>query len=256
MKKIGLALGGGAILGAAHIGVLKALEERDIRPSVISGTSIGALVGALYAFGKSWEEIKDLALRLKWMDITQISLSTYGLLSLNKVDNLLLDEIGSLNVEDAKLPLGLVCTNIQSGKKVVKTKGPLSAAVQASMSIPGIFKPVILEDEMLVDGGIVENVPIPTARNLGAEYVIGVDLNGKHEYARPENIIDVMLNSFHLSFQVTAELQTQNADLLIQPDLSAYSRTSTKQVQAIMDRGYEAADRQFQQLGNLFNASE
>lgn len=251
MKKVGLALGGGAILGAAHIGVLKALEEHHIRPSMIAGTSIGALVGALYAFGKSWEEIKDLALRLKWMDMTKISLSTYGLLSLDKVDNLLRKEIGDLQIEEAKVPLSLVCTNIQSGEKVVKTKGALSPAVRASMSIPGIFKPVIIGSEMLVDGGIVENVPIPTVRALGADYVIGVDLNGKHEYERPDNIIDVMLNSFHLSFQVTAKLQTQNADLLIQPDLSVYSRTSTKQVQDIMDKGYDDAMKLLENIDQL-----
>ena len=251
MKKIGLALGGGAILGAAHIGVLKALEERDIKPSIISGTSIGALVGSLYAFGKSWEEIKDLALRLKWMDVTQISLSTYGLLSLDKIDKLLKKEIGSLAIEEAELPLALVCTDIQSGDKIVKAEGPLSPAVRASMSIPGIFKPVIIDDQMLVDGGIVENVPIPTARTLGADFVIGVDLNAKHNYDRPNHIIDVMLNSFHFSFQVIAELQTKDADLLIQPDLSGFTRTSTKHVQNIMDQGYKAAVAQLEKYSEL-----
>ena len=255
MKKIGLALGGGAVLGAAHIGVLKALHEKEIEINYISGTSIGAFVAALYAFGKDWKEIRDISSELKWMDISSISLSRYSLLSNEKFGELLIEHIGDKNIEDSLIPLAIIATDAGSGEKIILQKGSVAQAVMASSCIPGLFKPVKIEDRMLLDGGIVENVPIKTVRKLGAEYVIGVDLNAKYAYEEPANILDVLLNSFHFIMQQAAALQTENADLLIKPDLSAFSRADTSQIEGIMHKGYEDA-RDFleqQQISPSFN---
>jgi len=243
MKKTGLALGGGAVLGAAHIGVLKAIEEMDIKISYITGTSIGAVVAAFYAFRKETEEIQKITKTIKWMDLTGISLSRYALLSNEKLGDLITEHIGAKNLEQADIPLAMIATDAANGEKVVLKKGLLSTAVMASTSIPGIFKPVEIDDRLLVDGGIVENVPIYTVKEMGADYVIGVDLNAKHEYGKPDNILDVLLNSFHFTLMASAKLQTEKADLLIQPDLSAFNRSDIDQVDDLMEQGYKDAKK-------------
>lgn len=241
MKNIGLALGGGVVLGAAHIGVLKAIEEKGVEIKFITGTSIGAFVAALYAFGKSWSEIRDITSELSWMDITSISLSRYSLLSNEKFGTLLKKHIGDKNIEESKIPFAIITTDAASGEKVVLKKGSVAKAVMASMCIPGLFNPVIIDDRMLLDGGIVENVPINTLRKIGADYVIGVDLNANHNYQKPGNILDVLMNSFHFIMQQAAKLQTEDADFLIKPDLSSFDRTDTKQIVGLIEKGYEDA---------------
>ena len=241
MKKIGLALGGGAVLGAAHVGVLKALEEKKVHIEYITGTSIGSFMAALYAFGKNWEEIHEISCKLKWMDISSISLSKYSLLSNEKFGELLVKHIGDKNIEEAAIPLAIIATDAGSGEKVVLKKGPVAQAVMASTCIPGLFKPVKIDGRMLLDGGIVENVPIKTLREIGAKFVIGVDLNAEHEYQEPQNILDVLLNSFHFIMQQSAKYQTENADLLIKPDLSSFDRADTSQIEGLIQKGYEDA---------------
>ncbi|MDZ7797262.1 MAG: patatin-like phospholipase family protein [Candidatus Marinimicrobia bacterium] len=122
-KKIGLALGGGAVLGAAHIGVLKAIEELDIPIHCIAGTSIGAFVAAFYANGKGWEEIRDIAMDLKWLDLSGLSLSKLGLLSNEKMGKFVEKHLGRSTIEDANIPLAMIATNIASGEKIVLQKG-------------------------------------------------------------------------------------------------------------------------------------
>jgi NTE family protein len=239
MKKIGLALGGGAVLGAAHIGVLKAIQEKGGQIEFITGTSIGAFVAALYAFGKDWSEISDITSELKWMDITSISLSRFSLLSNEKFGTILKKHIGDKKIEESKIPLAIIATDAANGAKVILQTGSVAQAVMASTCIPGIFRPVEIDNKMLIDGGIVENVPINTLRKLGAEFIIGVDLNANYNYQKPGNILDVMMNSFHFIMQQAAKLQTEDADLLIKPNLSSFNRTDINQIQGLMKKGYE-----------------
>lgn len=239
MKNTGLALGGGAVLGAAHIGALRAIDDIDIRIDYIAGTSIGAFVAAFFAFGMNWKEIKKIAIKLKWIDITGISLSRYGLLSNEKLGELIIEHIGDKNIQDSDIPLAMVATDVTSGNKVILDKGSLAEAVMASTCIPGIFKPVEINGQMLVDGGIVENVPVNTVRRMGAEYVIGIDLNAKHTYDKPDNILAVIINSFHFLMQQSDKLQTEDADLLIKPDLAEFNRSDINQVEELMEQGYK-----------------
>ncbi|MCF8399053.1 MAG: patatin-like phospholipase family protein [Bacteroidales bacterium] len=239
MKKTGLSLGGGVVLGAAHVGTLRAIDEFDMEINYVAGTSIGAFVAAFFAFGKNWKEIKKIASELKWIDITGISLSRYGLLSNEKLGELIIKHLGNKNIEDADIPLAIVATDVTSGEKVILDKGSLADAVMASTCIPGIFKPVEINAKMLVDGGIVENVPINTTMKMGAEYVIGVDLNSKHKYDKPDNILDVIMNSFHFLMQQSDKLQTKDADLLIKPDLSSFNRSDINQIDDLIEKGYE-----------------
>lgn len=241
--KIGLALSGGAVLGAAHVGVLRALDEQEIQVEFIAGTSIGAFVGTLFAFGKNWKEISDIASQLDWIDVSEISISKYGLLSNKKIGNFMQDQIGEKNIEDARIPLAFVATDVTSGEKVVLDKGPVSKALMASTCIPGIFNPVEIEGRLLVDGGVVENVPVKTSRQQGASFIIGVDLNGNYSYEKPDNILEVIINSFHFTMKTAAQTQTEYADLLIQPDLSKFSRSNPEQIREIIERGYHDALR-------------
>lgn len=247
-KKIGLALGGGAVLGAAHVGVLKAIKEFELEIDYISGTSIGAFVAAFYAFGKNWQEIEEIASELTWLDITKISLSRFGLLSNEKLGELIIEHIGDKNIEDANIPLAIIATNAANGEKIILDKGDIANSVMASTCIPGLFKPVEMGDLMLLDGGIVENVPIKTVKEMGAEFVIGVDLNAYQTYGNPENIIDVVLNSFNFIMKQSDKLQTKDADLLIQPDLSAFNRSDTNQVDDLIKKGYEDAKKILEKL--------
>ncbi|MBN1196235.1 MAG: patatin-like phospholipase family protein [Candidatus Aminicenantes bacterium] len=247
--EIGLALGGGAVLGAAHIGVLRALDEIGTRVQYITGTSIGAFVGALYAGGLSWKKIEPIALDLKWLDISRVRPSRFGLLSNEKLGSVIKKELGDLRFEDTKIPLAMVATDIATGEKVVLNKGEMATAVMASTCIPGLFAPVEINGRLLVDGGVVENVPLSPLPDMGAKFVIGVDLNARSERRRPQNIVEVLLNTFDFLLMNATRLQTRKADLLIEPDLSAFSMVDTDQVAELIEVGYSeslTALKQFQ----------
>ena len=244
MKKIGLAL------GAAHIGVIRALEEMDIEISYVTGTSIGAFVGALYAFGYTSKDIEEIALKLSWMDISGLALFESGLLSNAKLGDLLGESLGEKKIEDADIPLAVLATDITNGDKVVLDKGPVAQAVMASTCIPGVFGPVKFDDKLLVDGGIVENIPIDTVKNMGADYVIAVDLNAIKTYHKPDSILDVIINSFHFTLKAAAKFQTEGADVLLTPDLSEFNMVSTDQIKDLIEQGYKDAK---EQLGKKYN---
>ncbi len=234
----GLALGGGAVLGAAHIGVLRAFTEREFPVRYVSGTSIGAFIGALYAGGLSLDTIETIALDLRWLDISRIRPTRYGLLSNEKLGDILKERLGDSRIEDSKIPLAMVATDISSGEKVVLDKGDLASAVMASTCIPGVFSPVEINGRLLVDGGVVENVPISPLREMGAEFVVGIDLNAHSGSKRPQNIVEVLLNTFDFILINATRLQTRKADLLIEPDLSAFSMVDTEQVAELIAVGY------------------
>lgn len=240
-QKVGLALSGGAVLGAAHAGVLRALEEHNIGIDCISGTSIGALVASLYAFGWDYEHIKNFAIDISWGDLTNISFSKMGILSNKKIRSEILKDVGSVNFDEAKIPLALVATNISTGGKVVLKKGDVGKAVMASTCIPGIFDPVEIDGELLVDGGIVENVPVSPLKDMGADFIIAVDLNARYLNSKPENIIDLLLNSFHLTLSTASKLQTEDADIVISPDLSQFNMVDMEQVAPLIEEGYREA---------------
>jgi NTE family protein len=238
-KKIGLALGGGSVLGAAHVGVLKALEEFDINISFVAGTSIGAFIGALIAFGKDSEYIEEIVKNLNWLDISSVSLSQYGLLSNKKLGNVINECIGKTDIISAEIPLAIVATDISSGQKVVLKDEDVASAVMASTCIPGIFVPVEINDKLLVDGGIVENVPVSVIKDMGADLIIGVDLKSKLRLSRPRNIIEVLLRSFDFTLQAATRLQIEKADILIAPDLSNFNTFNVKQVPDLIEKGYD-----------------
>lgn len=242
-KKIGLALGGGAVLGAVHIGVLRVIEEKNIRIDFIAGTSIGAFIAALYAFGKRSDEIEEIAKTLKWLDISEVSLSRFGLLSNEKMGALLEKNLGKKKIEDANIPLRVIATDITTGEKCIIDKGDLATAVRASACIPGIFIPVEREGKVLVDGGVVENVPVSAVRQMGAQRIIGVELLAHDATKKPENILEVLLNTFEFMISNVTRSQEKQFDLLIRPKLSDFDKVQTRQVEELIATGYKEAKK-------------
>lgn len=243
-KKIGLALGGGAVLGAAHIGVLKAMHEHGIEINAISGTSIGALIGALYAFGKSPDEIEEIALGINWKKLSSFSLSRFGVLSNEKIGDIISEHFGDVHFSDAKMALNMVATDITTGEKVILGEGSVKEAVMASCCLPGLFIPVEIDGRLLVDGGLVENVPCRTLKEHDIDYTIAVDLNAKHSFKKPEGIVGVLLNTFDFIFNASTSLQLQESDFVIRPDLSRFNAINTSQIEALIESGYHETCKQ------------
>ena len=241
---IGVALGGGAVYGAAHVGVLRALEESGVSIKFIAGTSIGAFIAALYACGKSPDEIEKTLIQLNWLDISRFKLSRLGLLSNDKLGDQLLKSTGVNDFGETKIPLGVVATDVSSGDHVVMTDGDIGQAVQASTCVPGIFIPVERDGQMLVDGGLVDNVPVSVVRKLGAQYTVGVDLSRSRPYQKPDDLVDVLINSIDIAIDNATRIQTSDADFLITPTLSSGSRTDTGRVAELVKDGYESTCKQ------------
>ena len=248
----GLALGGGSTLGAAHIGVLRAIEEKAITIDCIAGTSIGSLIATLYAFGKSIDEIEQIALHMDFQGIGSLHLSKLSLFSNKKLGTLVKKVIGDVNIEDAAIPLAIVATNIATGRQVVFKSGPAAEAIMASTCLPGVFEPVEINGQLLVDGGLVENVPVSAIASMGANSLIAVDLNEKAKYNEPNDIFDVISNSISIAIDNNTLSRTRIADLRIAPDLTAHSRTDTnpESIQKMIAIGYrETLSRLDETLG-------
>lgn len=247
-KKVGIALGGGAVLGAVHVGVLKALEEKNVKINAICGTSAGAIVAALYAFGKTPAEIEKIVVEFEWKKLSSLTLSKYGILSNEKIGEIIKLNIGDKKFKDANIPLGMIATDITTGEKVVLDKGSVADAVVASTCIPGIFIPVEIGGRFLVDGGIVENVPISCLKNKDIDYLIGVDLVPERSYKKPENVIEVLYNSFNFLVRINKKAQTKDADLTIKPDLTEYNAVDMSQIKELIDLGYEETKKIIKEL--------
>jgi NTE family protein len=178
-RKIGLALGSGSARGWAHIGVIRALSEAGIRVDCVAGTSIGALVGAVYAAGNI-DTLEEVVLELDWKQIAyffDVVFPKSGLIDGKKVADFFRSHVQEKNIEDLALPFRAVSTDLTTGREVVMKQGDIIEAVRASISVPGIFTPVKRNGAILVDGGVVNPVPVSVVREMGADFVIAVDLN-------------------------------------------------------------------------------
>lgn len=238
-KTVALALGGGSVLGATHVGVLKALEESKAEIKAISGTSAGGIIATLYAFGKSAKEIEKIILEFEWKNLSSLTLSKFALLSNEKIGEMIRHNIGDKNIEDANIPLCMIATDITTGEKILLSKGNVAEAVMATTSVPGIFVPVEIEGRILVDGGIVENIPLSCLKRYQVDYKIGVDLVTTQSYRKPRNVIEILYNSFNFLVKTNKKIQTKEADILIKPDLSKFNAVDMSQMKELVKIGYD-----------------
>ena len=187
-KKIGLALGSGSARGWAHIGVLKALQENSIEIHGISGTSIGALVGAIHASGDigAFEQFVQKLNWLKMLQYLDVTVPIHGLLSGNRIARLFSDHFGQTTIESLKIPFACIATDIEDGTEVIVDRGSIATAVRASVSIPGIFSPVRDQNRFLVDGAVSNPLPVDVCRKMGMDIVIAVNLN--HQVATKNSL--------------------------------------------------------------------
>jgi len=247
-RTLGLALSGGAVLGCVHIGVLKAFDEAGIRVTHLAGTSMGALVAAFYAFGFPGAEIEKIAEVLRWPDLTRPYPSRLGLLSQEKLRQTLRKHLGSVRVEDAQIPLAMVASDISTGEKVVMTEGDLALAASASACFPGIFIPVERENRLLVDGGLVENLPLSPLRDWGVERVVAVDAFLGMTFQRPTRLLDLIKNAVDIVLVQASRKQVDEVDVLIAPDLKDFSSTELKDIPGLVREGYRAAGEALDRL--------
>lgn len=250
--KVGLALGGGAAKGIAHIGVLKAFEEEQVEISYLSGTSIGSLVAAYYAFGKSVDEIWEVGRKLNLQRVVNFGLQKKGFFNTDSIAKMIMRDLGRVRIEDAKIPLAICTTDITTGEKVIFTEGDLISAVCASVAVPGLFAPVEITGRLLVDGGITENVPVSALEKMGAGLIVGIDLNGlfhKRSYTTPSDFMGVIGNSIDISIDQSTRLQLKNADVVLSLELSKYNRLdNSDEAQELFNEGYYPMKRKIKRV--------
>lgn len=216
---IALVLGSGGARGYAHIGAIDALEKQGIHPDFIVGTSAGSLVGALYASGKSPQEIQDIALAMKVNEVREITIRKQGFLDSDKIAEFINKNIKNLPLEQMKIPLYVVATELKTGQKTVFNYGNTGQAVQASIAIPSMFVPVKIAGLEYVDGGLVSPVPVDVARQLGADIVIAVDILQQPRYTETTNIWGLFNQNINIMQQRLSQTEMKNADIIIQPDI-------------------------------------
>ena len=245
MKKYknGLVLSGGAARGLAHAGVLQALEEEGLRPEIISGVSAGSIVGALYADGFRPEQILEIFLEKSMLSYVKPAMPRLGLLRMSGLEEVLLAKLRSRRIEDLKIPLRITTTDIHSGRAVVFSKGELIPIIIASSCIPVMFVPSVINGITLVDGGVVDNLPIDPIRNQ-CDFIIGVHVNPIGELSKIEGMIDMAERTFNLSVAAQIEKKIPDFDIFIEPnELKNFGLTDMKKAREIYKIGYKEAKR-------------
>ncbi|MBK7617630.1 MAG: patatin-like phospholipase family protein [Burkholderiales bacterium] len=239
--RIGLALGGGAARGFAHIGVIQVMEEAGIKPQLVVGTSAGSLVAALYASGKSGNELATLAQGMDESALTDWSFPGRGLIKGELLAKYVRAQTSGLTIEQTKMPLGIVATDLADGQPILFQRGDIGAAVRASSAVPAVFQPVKMGGREYVDGGLVSPVPVRFAREMGAEMVIAVDISTP---PNPESTGD----SFHILLQTVAIMgrsinrwELKDADVVLRPSLVGVSSADFTARMKAVQSGREAA---------------
>ncbi len=223
--KIALVLGGGAARGFAHVGVIKALEAQGIVPEIVVGTSVGSVVGALYAAGHSGFELQRLVLQMEEGQLSDWSLPDRGVLKGEALQNFVNRAVAGRPLEKLGKLMAVVATDLQSGEAVVFRTGNTGMAVRASSSVPGLFQPVVINGRDYVDGGLVSPVPVRIARGLGADFIIAVDISAQPRYGKTQSTVDVMLQTFTIMAQAIALRELPDADIVIRPYTPELSAT-------------------------------
>ncbi|MDR1337000.1 MAG: patatin-like phospholipase family protein [Tannerella sp.] len=238
---IGLALSGGGAKGFAHIGVFRALEEFGIRPDIISGTSVGALMGSLFADGYSAGEIEQLFDGREFTEFAQIQLPKSGIFDSSRFSLFLEQHLRARRFEELQIPLIVVATDLDSGKSHAFTSGPIAETVRASCSIPVLFSPVLIDGVHYVDGGLFHNFPVSFLRPR-CEYVIGVNVSPCVPRDYSQNLYGIAERSFHYLFRANTDPDRKNCDILIETGaFGQYRMFDLKNIDRIVRTGYRTA---------------
>lgn len=248
--KIGLALSGGATHGAAHIGVLRVLEKEGIKLDFITGTSAGAIVGSAYCSGMKVDELSDLWRTMRWPTLLRPSLlHSMALFDTSPMEVFIRSKFGDCEFKDLDIPFAAIACDIVTSERVVLNSGPLAPAVRASAAVPGLFSPVEIDNHLLVDGGIVDNLPVTEVKKMGADYVIAVDLAVRGgAFKRPENPFEVLMEMINIMQSRSTLPDPSECDCYIRPDVSKYSKWEFGDSDAVENEGVKAAEGVMDQL--------
>ncbi len=254
MKKVGLALGGGAAHGVAHIGVLQVLTEQGIPIDFVSGCSAGAIVGAMYCTGSDMYLAGKLCSSIDMSSFIDITIPRTGFIKGEKAENLVDMLTKGKNIEECVPPFTAISCDMISGKCITFDKGRVSKACHASFAIPGVFEPVEQGEMQLVDGGVLTRVPVEQVRKMGAEYVIAVDVGYQGwGHTRATNLIDTIMNAFEMCDWQVVEKVYKESDCVINPDLRNIPMNSLKMAEETIELGRKAALSAIDKIKNDLN---
>jgi len=257
--KIALVLGGGAARGFAHVGVIRALEQEKIPIDMVVGTSVGGLIGAIYAADVNSFDLEWTAFQLEKDDLFDFGIMNavvgMGLAKGDKLEEWVKGHIKTANIENMKIPFAAVATDLNWGYKVVLDKGSVARAIRASAAIPGVFQPVQHQGKLLVDGGVTDNIPISVAKAKGADIVIAVDISASIGNTNITNLMDVTLQATSIMFALNVEHSKKDADVLITPagigDIGMLDFTQKKRC---MQSGIEATKKAMPDIRKAIDA--
>ncbi len=249
-QRVGIAFGGGSLHGIAHVGVLQALLAKGLEFQFITGTSAGAIIGVLAAAKMPTSEIEAIARRVEWPGIKNISWSGKGLLQNTKLQLLIDAAVGNRPLEKLPVPFGAIATDVNSGARVILRKGSAGAAISASCAIPVMFEPVRIDGRELVDGGLTEPVPVIAARDMGADFVIGVDVAFRPGEEPFQGLTGVAFQTMHIMANALINEQLPRADIAIRLNVHALI-SQTNSHEALMAAGYAAAMKAWPRLAAM-----
>ncbi len=239
--KIGLALGGGAARGFAHIGVIKVLEANGIKPDIIVGTSAGSVVGVLYAYGLSGFQLQNMALQIKEDEMTDWTLPSRGIFKGEAIQDFINKMVANRPIEKLARPFGAVATDLGTGEMVVFRRGNAGMAVRASSTVPGVFQPVTINGHEYIDGGLTSPVPIQAARDMGADFVIAVDIGHKPSWSKADGLMSELLQTFTIMGNAISRHELSAADVVIRPHTSGVAVTDFNDRHLAIMEGEKAA---------------
>jgi NTE family protein len=248
--KIGLALGGGAARGFAHVGVIQVLEEAGIRPDFVAGTSAGSLVAAIYASGKNGAQLQRVAETMEEATIADWTLPLFsrGVLRGDALARYVNTQVSGRLIEDMPLPLGIVATDLNTGGDVLFQRGDTGTAVRASSAVPAVFQPVKISGHEYVDGGLVSPVPVRAAKKMGAELVIAVDISSAPEGNLAGGTLEILLQTFSIMGKSINTFELRDADVVVRPALNGVSSSDFSARKRSIEAGRKAMLQMLPQL--------
>ncbi len=255
-KGIGLALGGGGARGFAHIGVLKAFEENNIKFDFVAGTSAGSVAGVLYCAGKTSAEITEMARALNVKDI-RTSRIPFVPSKTTGIEDIVLKNLEAETFSDLKIPFASVAVDVITGQEYVMTEGDLAKAIAASCAVPGIFSPVEMGDKRLFDGGLANTIPSDVPLAHGCTAVIAVDINSTRGSGTDSTkLIDLITAAFRITMKSAALKGYLNADIIIKPDVKRFKATKKDGFEEMIEEGYKATMEKMPEIKELLRKSK
>ena len=253
---LGLALGGGAARGFAHVGVIQGLEEAGIQPDLVVGTSAGSLVAALYASGKNSAQLRRVAETMDEAEITDwmMPILNRGALRGEALSRYVNAQVGNRLIEQMKTPLGIVATDLHNGEAVLFRRGNTGAAVRASSAVPAVFQPVKIGSREYVDGGLVSPVPVRQAREMGANVVIAVDISTDPEGSPASDTFQILMQTFNIMGKSLNTLLLKDADLVVKPALMGVKSADFAARRKSIEAGREAMLKALPRLKEILSA--